>query len=300
MGDSPGGQLRPLLYRRLLSLGGVIGNPSDTCAPEYRRFTGKDRDPVMGEDYFGARYYKNDLGRFYSPDWSASPQPVPYAKLDDPQSLNLYAYALDNPVRNIDKDGHCDTTANAKAATKCDIVSEAQNNSAQPGGNGSTPIVTVSATSSAPGMFVGGLIGELIDPVGGGIPGSFLGSMVGVGANVSYVPSTDSTYAGPTISFTPAPCGGNGVSVSDAIVPAGQNANSIANGTTYSVQFQPTPLTGSTVTKYPGSGPAVAGPSVGTKVPLSFSGARNSDITPAVRSVTSFVNRTINTVESWF
>ena len=148
--------------------------------------------------------------------------------------------------------------------------------------------------------MLGGLIGELIDPIGGGIPGSILGSMVGVGADVSYVPSTDSTYAGPTVSFTPAPFGGNGVSVSDAIVPAGQNANSIANGTTYSVQFQPTPLTGSTVTKSPGSGPAVAGPSVGTKVPLSFSASHNFDITPAVRSVTNFVNRAINTVESWF
>ena len=27
-----------------------------------------------------------------SPDWSAKEEPVPYAKLDDPQSLNLYAY----------------------------------------------------------------------------------------------------------------------------------------------------------------------------------------------------------------
>jgi hypothetical protein len=31
------------------------------------------------------------MGRFMSPDWSAKVEPVPYAKLDDPQSLNLYA-----------------------------------------------------------------------------------------------------------------------------------------------------------------------------------------------------------------
>jgi hypothetical protein len=29
------------------------------------------------------------MGRFMSPDWAAKIMPVPYAKLDDPQSLNL-------------------------------------------------------------------------------------------------------------------------------------------------------------------------------------------------------------------
>jgi hypothetical protein len=39
-------------------------------------------------------------------DWSASPEPVPYAKLNNPQSLNLYAYALNNPTTLADPDGH--------------------------------------------------------------------------------------------------------------------------------------------------------------------------------------------------
>ena len=64
-----------------------------TCA----QFTGKERDAESGLDYFGARYYGSALGRFTSPDWSATPQPVPYAKLENPQSLNLYAYVLNNP-----------------------------------------------------------------------------------------------------------------------------------------------------------------------------------------------------------
>jgi len=42
-----------------------------------------------------------------SPDWSASPEAVPYAKLDDPQSLNLYTYARNNPTTLTDPDGHC-------------------------------------------------------------------------------------------------------------------------------------------------------------------------------------------------
>jgi len=32
--------------------------------------------------------------------------PVPYAKLDDPQSLNLYAYVGNNPLSRVDLDGH--------------------------------------------------------------------------------------------------------------------------------------------------------------------------------------------------
>ena len=54
-----------------------------------------------------ARYYASSMGRFLSPDWSAKAEPVPYAKLDDPQTLNLYAYVRNNPLTNLDKDGHC-------------------------------------------------------------------------------------------------------------------------------------------------------------------------------------------------
>ena len=46
------------------------------------------------------------MGRFMSPDWSAKVAPVPYAKLDDPQSLNLYVYVLNNPLDKTDPDGH--------------------------------------------------------------------------------------------------------------------------------------------------------------------------------------------------
>ena len=70
------------------------------------RFTGKERDTESGNDYFGARYYASTMGRFLSPDWSAKIVPVPYAKLGNPQSLNLYAYVLNNPLSNVDPDGH--------------------------------------------------------------------------------------------------------------------------------------------------------------------------------------------------
>jgi RHS repeat-associated protein len=69
-------------------------------------FSGKERDSESGNDYFGARYYSSAMGRFMSPDWSAKAEPVPYAKLDNPQSLNLYAYVLNNPLSHVDPDGH--------------------------------------------------------------------------------------------------------------------------------------------------------------------------------------------------
>ena len=56
-----------------------------------------------------ARYYNSATGRFLSPDWDAkSSDPVPYAKLDDPQSLNLYSYVRNNPLSRTDPDGHVD------------------------------------------------------------------------------------------------------------------------------------------------------------------------------------------------
>jgi RHS repeat-associated protein len=70
------------------------------------RLTGKERDQETGLDYFGARYYGAALGRFTSPDWSAKPEAVPYADLENPQTLNLYTYGHNNPLSQTDPDGH--------------------------------------------------------------------------------------------------------------------------------------------------------------------------------------------------
>lgn len=69
-------------------------------------FTGKERDTESGLDYFGARYYASTMGRFMSPDWSAKIEPVPYSKLENPQTLNLYAYVGNNPLSRTDPTGH--------------------------------------------------------------------------------------------------------------------------------------------------------------------------------------------------
>ena len=70
-------------------------------------FTGKERDAESGLDYFGARYYTSTMGRWMSPDWASKPEAVPYSSLDNPQSLNLYGYVLNNPLSHADADGHC-------------------------------------------------------------------------------------------------------------------------------------------------------------------------------------------------
>lgn len=69
-------------------------------------YTGKERDTETGLDYYGARYFSGVMGRWTSPDWSIVPQPIPYANLEFPQTLNLYSYVQNNPLRYVDPEGH--------------------------------------------------------------------------------------------------------------------------------------------------------------------------------------------------
>jgi RHS repeat-associated protein len=79
---------------------------SEPFRDEKYHYTGKERDTESGLDYFGARYYASSMGRWMSPDWADKPEAVPYSHLDNPQSLNLYGYVLDNPLSKVDRDGH--------------------------------------------------------------------------------------------------------------------------------------------------------------------------------------------------
>jgi RHS repeat-associated protein len=67
--------------------------------------------------YYRARYYTSSMGRFMSPDWTETPDPIPYADQKDPQTLNLYTYGLNNPPRSIDSDGHIPVTFCSKDKT---------------------------------------------------------------------------------------------------------------------------------------------------------------------------------------
>ena len=69
-------------------------------APTDFGFTGQRLDSSSALMYYGARYYDAALGRFVTAD-SVVPQ------ADNPQSLNRYAYVLNNPIRYTDPTGHC-------------------------------------------------------------------------------------------------------------------------------------------------------------------------------------------------
>jgi RHS repeat-associated protein len=96
--------------------------PFDACSLSVAsrgtyKFTGKERDSESGLDYFGARFYGSNTGRFMSPDL-----PFYDGDLGNPQKLNLYTYGGNNPLNSIDPDGHfyvvC--TSNQQGVRKCE------------------------------------------------------------------------------------------------------------------------------------------------------------------------------------
>jgi RHS repeat-associated protein len=58
-------------------------------------------DPANASSYFGARYYRADVGRFTTVD----PELDIKAALVDPQRWNHYAYVTSNPLKYTDPDG---------------------------------------------------------------------------------------------------------------------------------------------------------------------------------------------------
>lgn len=64
-----------------------------------QQFTGHERDGETGLDFMKSRFYSNAQGRFTSPDAVAGNK-------INPQSLNLYGYVINNPVKYSDPTGH--------------------------------------------------------------------------------------------------------------------------------------------------------------------------------------------------
>jgi RHS repeat-associated protein len=72
---------------------------SSTAFPVSRRYTAQVLDEETGLYFYGSRYYDPQLGRFIQAD-------TIIAHEFDPQSYDRYAYALNNPLKIIDPNGH--------------------------------------------------------------------------------------------------------------------------------------------------------------------------------------------------
>jgi len=92
------------------------GAPGCTMPPgsgNSYKFTSKERDSESGLDNFGARYDSSSMGRFISPDSTAYVKPI------NPQSWNLYAYALNNPLLYVDPTGNTVSLSNCQDQNRC-------------------------------------------------------------------------------------------------------------------------------------------------------------------------------------
>ena len=76
---------------------GQTASDSSASASRYK-FTGQEWDAEIGLYNYGARLYDPSLGRFISAD-----SEIPGT---NPQALNRYAYAINNPLRYTDPTGH--------------------------------------------------------------------------------------------------------------------------------------------------------------------------------------------------
>jgi RHS repeat-associated protein len=74
------------------------GTPYSASGTETFQFTGKQLDTATSLYYYGYRYYDSQAGRFLTSD-------VLPPNHENPQSINQYIYALDNPLANIDPNG---------------------------------------------------------------------------------------------------------------------------------------------------------------------------------------------------
>ena len=68
------------------------------------KFTGYERDAAAGLDFAQARHYKFGRGRFMQPD----PSGIQPDRKIEPQSLNRYRYASNDPVNKVDGTGLAD------------------------------------------------------------------------------------------------------------------------------------------------------------------------------------------------
>jgi RHS repeat-associated protein len=83
--------------------GDIRMNETWSTIDDKNKFGGHPYDADTDLNYLGARYYNAKIGRFISEDPTATFSPE--TLLQNPQALNTYSYANNNPLTNIDPDG---------------------------------------------------------------------------------------------------------------------------------------------------------------------------------------------------
>ncbi|MFO0701156.1 MAG: RHS repeat-associated core domain-containing protein [Nitrospira sp.] len=94
--DATGARVETLTYQ---PYGEITTDRPGTPVNIAYKYTGQTRDASTGLLYYHARYYDPRLGRFLSPDTLVS-------RPGDPQDLNRYTYARNNPLLYTDPTGH--------------------------------------------------------------------------------------------------------------------------------------------------------------------------------------------------
>jgi hypothetical protein len=118
--------------------------------------------------FFNARWFDQALGRFIQAD-SIIPNP------GNPQSLDRYAYVLNNPVNFTDPSGHkiddgCGTEG--CDASQAEINYDAKRNYYQScKDEGTCPDYAGAITFAAVGLVTAGAVGPVIDTIGGTVAG---------------------------------------------------------------------------------------------------------------------------------
>jgi len=137
-----------------------------SCSPTYK-FTGYEYDSETGNYYAYARYYDPRRGRFMSPDPLGG-------RVGNPQSLNRYAYVVNNPTSFIDPLGmdQCPTgTSNTCVVVSGKPPTEPTDPTPPPGGDPSGMMWDFWGrefdTGAEPQIYAR-------DPRGGGRPGGAL------------------------------------------------------------------------------------------------------------------------------
>jgi RHS repeat-associated protein len=141
-------------------------------------FTGKERDSESGLDNFEARYDASSMGRFMTPDPMGG-------HLENPQSLNKYAYVLNNPTSLTDPtglDSYLSCTQTKDNASTC------QSQTVGYDANGKAQTATVQGVTNADKSFTATQIGNdangnLVDKTTG--TGSYTASANGSGVQFS-------------------------------------------------------------------------------------------------------------------